>query len=116
MENNKRIISRATYKRIKAMDRDQLNNYLTKLYVEGFEAGRKASTPDVMFRTFREVLLSIDGIGPTRADAIMKKIGDTFALKEKDDEPTEGVGNHAEPEGTTEEVHQDVEKNERGEN
>lgn len=94
---NINLLSRMTYKRIKGMDRVQISEYVTKIYLNGFEAGRKAATPDLLLRTFREVLLSIDGIGPTRADAIMKKMGDTFALKEKEAEA-------AEPEGSDEEV------------
>ena len=103
MENNKRLLNRTTYKRIKSMDREQLSNYVANVYMNGYEAGRKAATPDVMMRTFREVLLSIDGIGPTRADAIMKKLGDTFALKEKETDQSE-------PEETTEEAEQNGEE------
>ena len=101
---NKKLLSRVVYKRVKGMDREQLSDYITKVYLSGYEAGRKAATPDVLFRTFREVLLSIDSIGPARADAIMKKLGDTFALKEKADDPTEGDGTPAETEENTEEV------------
>ena len=103
-EQNKQLLGRPTYKRIKGMDRAELSDYVTKVYLNGYEAGRKAATPDLLLRTFREVLLSIDSIGPTRADAIMKKLGDTFAMKEKEDDPTEGGGTPAETEGTTEEV------------
>lgn len=106
-EQNKRLLSRGAYKSVKTMDREQMSNYVTNVYLNGYKAGRKAATPDVLLRTFREVLLSIDSIGPTRADAIMKKLSDTFALKEKDDEPTEAVGNPTETEGNTEEVHDD---------
>lgn len=81
--NNKKLLSRSTYKKIKNMDREQLSAYVTRLYVNGFEAGRKAAAPDIMMRTFREALLSIDSIGPTRADAIMKKFGEMFAMKEE---------------------------------
>ena len=102
--NSKRLLSRATYKRIKGMDRDQLSSYITNIYIHGFEDGRKAGTPDVMMRTFRETLMSIDGIGPTRAAAIMKKLGDTFAQKEKQEDPTDGEGNPAETDGNDEEV------------
>lgn len=105
-EQNKRLLSRGAYKSVKAMDREQMSNYVTNVYLKGYEAGRKEATPDVLLRSFREVLLSIDSIGPTRADAIMKKLGDTFVLKEKDDEPTEAVGNPTENEGTTEEAEQ----------
>ena len=114
--NTKRLLSRATYKRIKGMDREQISNYVTNVYIHGFEEGRKASTPDVLMRTFREVLMSIDSIGPARADAIMKKLGDTFALKEKDDVPTESAGTPAETEGKTEEVQQNGEEPECSEN
>ena len=99
-EQNKKLLSRLAYRRIKGMDRTDLSEYVTKVYMNGYEAGRKAATPDILLRTFREVLLSIDSIGPTRADAIMKKLGDTFALKEKDDDPTE-------TEESTEEVQED---------
>ena len=85
MDNNsKRLLSRAVYKRIKAMDREQLSNYVTNVYIQGFEKGRKAATPDHLLRTIREELLSIPDIGPTRADAILKKLGDTFALKQEE--------------------------------
>ena len=103
-EHKNNTLSRNTYRRIKAMDREQLSEYVTRVYLSGYEAGRKAATPELLFRTFREVLLSIDSIGPTRADAIMKKLSDTFALKEKDSTTEESSGAAAETEGTTEEA------------
>lgn len=115
-EQNKKLLSRLTYRRIKGMDRTELSDYVTKVYLNGYEAGRKAATPDLLLRTFREVLLSIDSIGPTRADAIMKKLSDTFALKEKADESAEGDGTPEETEGTAEEVQQNGEEPERSEN
>ena len=116
MAQQKQLLSRLTYRRVKNMDREELSDYITKVYLNGYEAGRKAATPDLLLRTFREVLLSIDSIGPTRADAIMKKLSDTFALKEKEAEPTESGGTPEEPEGTTEEVQQNGEEPERSEN
>ena len=113
---NKQQLSRLTYRRIKNMDREQLSEYVTRVYLNGYEAGRKAATPDLLLRTFREVLLSIDSIGPTRADAIMKKLVDTFALKEKESNPTEGVGNPSETDGSTEEVQENGDEQERSEN
>ena len=113
---NKQQLSRLTYRRIKNMDREQLSEYVTRVYLNGYEAGRKAATPDLLLRTFREVLLSIDSIGPTRTDAIMKKLGDTFALKEKESNPTQGVGNPSETDGNTEEVQENGDEQERSEN
>lgn len=115
-EQSKKLISRLAYRRIKGMDRTEISEYVTKVYLNGYEAGRKAATPDLLLRTFREVLLSIDSIGPTRADAIMKKLSDTFALKEKTDEQTEGAGTPSETEETTEEVQKNGDEPERGEN
>ena len=46
----------------------------------------------------------------------MKKLSDTFALKEKADEPAEGDGTPEETEGTAEEVQQNGEEPERSEN
>lgn len=110
-EQNKRLLSRGVYKNVKAMDREQMSNYVTNVYLNGYKAGRKAATPDVLLRTFREVLMSIDSIGPTRADAIMKKLSDTFTLvvaRKKNDEPTEAVGTPTETEGNTEEAQENV--------
>ena len=116
MENDKKLLSRATYKKIKSMDRSELSECFAKVYQNGYEAGRKATTPDLLLRTFREVLLSIDSIGPTRADAIMKKLSDAFALKEKEGEPVEGEGTPTEIDGNEKEVQQDDNEGERGEN
>lgn len=103
-EHKNNSLSRTTYRRVKGMDREQLSEYVTRVYLSGYEAGRKAATPELLFRTFREVLLSIDSIGPTRADAIMKKLGDTFAMKEKETAPEENSGAASEPENTDEEA------------
>ena len=101
-EQKNQLLSRVTYKRVKNMDRAELSNYITQVYIKGYEAGCKSSTPDLLIRTFREVLLSIDSIGPTRADAIMKKLSDTFAIKEKGATTEESSEAPAEPEESTE--------------
>lgn len=106
MEKKSQQISRSTYKRIKSMDRIQLSNYITRIYLTGFEAGRKAGTPDVLLRTIREQLLDTEGIGPTRADAIMKKLGGIFTPQASEAVPEETAGTPAE------EALTDVEKRE----
>jgi len=90
-------ISRSTYKRIKSMDRAELSAYITRIYITGFEAGRKAGTPDVLLRTIKEALLSTEGIGEIRAEAIMQKLGSIFA-------PQTSAQAEKETEGTPEEV------------
>lgn len=84
MSKNKKGLNLRTYKRIKAMNFVELSEYMEGLYREGFEAGRKAGTPDVLFRALREALLSTEDIGPTRADAILKKFGEIFTRKSTD--------------------------------
>lgn len=104
MEKKNQQISRATYKRIKSMDRVQLSNYITRIYLTGFEAGRKAGTPDVLLRTIREQLLDTEGIGEIRADAIMKKLGAIFAPQTSETPTEETTGTPAETIGEVEEV------------
>ena len=95
-ENKINVLDRITYRKIKSMNREQLSEYVTRVYLSGYEAGRKTAEPELLFKVFREVLLSIDSIGPTRADAIMKKLRDTLALKDSDAATEENSGAAAE--------------------
>ena len=104
MNKKDQQISRSTYKRIKSMNRIQLSNYITRIYLTGFEAGRKAGTPDVLLRTIREQLLDTEGIGPTRADAIMKKLGGIFAPQTSEKQAEETAGTPEETDGNDKEV------------
>lgn len=90
--DEKKQLSRRTYKFIKGMDRAALSAYVSKVYLTGFEAGRKAATPDVLFRAIRETLLSTEGIGEIRADAIMEKLAGLIIPKESAGTPTETTG------------------------
>lgn len=97
---NKKTISRQTMKAIRAMDRERLSQYLQEIWIEGFKAGRKKSTPDDILKAFREVLISVDSIGPTRADAIMRRFSQFFGVgEEADGTPQEAEQNDAEIEG-----------------
>lgn len=113
-QQKKLMISRAAMKSIRAMNREQLSEYITNVYVEGFKAGRKKSTPDDIMKAFREVLISVDSIGPARADAIMKRFSDFFGVdaagtpaetesekQNADEDPQEGAGNDGEETGST---------------
>lgn len=39
----KLALKRETYKALKRMDREQLSEYITNLYIKGYEAGKKGS-------------------------------------------------------------------------
>lgn len=82
MEQNKApVVSRETYRRIKGMDRAEISAYIANVYVKGFEAGQKANAPDILIKAFRELLISVDSIGPARAEAIMRKFAEQFKTK-----------------------------------
>lgn len=98
--SEKKTVSRATMKAIRAMDREQLSEYLQNLYIEGFKAGRKKSTPDDILKAFRQVLISVESIGPTRADAIMRRFSQFFGVSEENaGTPAEEAQTDTEKEG-----------------
>ena len=74
----KLALKRETYKALKRMDREQLSEYITNIYVKGYEAGKKATTPTGLMDAVRNTLLNVADIGPTRADAIMKHLADVL--------------------------------------
>ena len=65
-------ITRAVYKDIKRYDHNQMNDFLTRYYINGFNDGLASASID--FDVLREVLLSIKGIGVVKADAIINKL------------------------------------------
>lgn len=83
----KLALKRETYKALKRMDREQISNYITNIYVKGFEAGKKATTPNNLMDAIRNTLLNVADIGPTRADAIMKHLADVLGGGEQSKTP-----------------------------
>lgn len=70
-ERMKEIINRKMYKKIKTMDRTEMAEYLTNLYQEGINAGRKRMvTPEQI----NEEIKKVKGIGEVKRQAIMEKI------------------------------------------
>lgn len=85
--NQKLALKRETYKALKRMDREQLSEYITNIYVKGYEAGKKAATPNNLMSAIRSTLLGVADIGPTRADAIMKHLADVLGGGEQKEAP-----------------------------
>jgi len=83
----KLALKRETYKALKRMDREQLSEYITNLYIKGYEAGKKAATPNNLMSAIRNTLLGVADIGPTRADAIMKHLADVMGGGEQSETP-----------------------------
>ena len=65
-------ITRAVYKDIKRYDHNQMNEFLTRYYINGFNDGLDSAKID--YDVLREVLLSIKGIGAVKADAVINKL------------------------------------------
>ena len=65
-------ITRAVYKDIKRYDHKQMNEFLTRYYINGFNDGLDSAKID--YDVLKEVLLSIKGIGAVKADAVINKL------------------------------------------
>lgn len=65
-------LNRKVYKDLKKKDHQQMNDFLTSLYKQGFDDGLKSAS--INYETLKEVLLSIKGIGPLKAEAVINKI------------------------------------------
>ena len=70
-EENGFELSRALYKEIKNMNREQMQNVITNIYKQGSESAEVAS---VDLDELRKAIGSINGIGEKRLDEIMTVI------------------------------------------
>lgn len=69
----KYLLTRAQYKKIKKMDHGQMSDWVESLYKSAFENGRK-SAEGLGETEMKEVLLSVKGIGETKASAIIDAV------------------------------------------
>lgn len=71
---SQQIMTRELYKKLKKMDRRDMESYRVNLYQEAFTDGyekHKASSPSVDLDKLHEKLLDIKGIGKVKAEAIL---------------------------------------------
>ena len=80
MSENKSQISRDTYKKIKAMNREQMNDFFTGIYQEG------ANDSQIDLDELREVIGSVSGIGEVRLNQIMDAIAAHYGTEETEQE------------------------------
>lgn len=80
MEENDNLVSRATYKYIKSLNRTELSAYLTSLCEE---AAKEYST--VNLDELRQIIGSVNGIGEKRLNEIMGAITEYYNLDESAD-------------------------------
>ena len=80
MSENKSQISRDTYKKIKAMNREQMNDFLTGIYQEG------VNDSQIDLDELREIIGSVSGIGEVRLNQIMDAIAAHYGTEETEQE------------------------------
>ena len=66
-----KMLDRATYKRIKSMTREEMQNFLTNYYNNGME---DAEAPTLDLGELRKEIGGIKGVGEKRLDEIMMVI------------------------------------------
>ena len=74
---SKSPISRDTSKKIKAMNREQMNNFLTGIYQEG------VNDSQIDLDELRGVIGSVSGIGEVRLNQIMDAIAAYYITEEE---------------------------------
>lgn len=65
-------LTRKMYKDIKKKDHQQMNDYMTALYKQGFDDGLASATID--YDVLKKVLLEVKGIGVVKADAVINRL------------------------------------------
>ena len=80
-ENKQYEISREMYKKIKSMDREQLQVFATTIYLDGVKS---AETTDLDLDKLREEIGTIKGIGESRLNEIMMVIEKHTKTQEND--------------------------------
>lgn len=65
-------LNRKVYKDLKKKDHQQMNDFMTALYKQGFDDGLKSAS--INYEVLKEVLLSVKGIGLVKADAVINKL------------------------------------------
>ena len=65
-------LTRKVYKDIKKKDHQQMNDYMTALYKQGFDDGLASATID--YDVLKKVLLEVKGIGVVKAEAVINKL------------------------------------------
>lgn len=72
MSTDKIVINRDVYKKVKAMNREQMNDFLISIYQDGYNDGYNDSQLDL--DELRSVIGSVSGIGEVRLNQIMEAI------------------------------------------
>lgn len=67
-------LNRKQYKDIKRMDHKQMENFVVKLYNEGYNEGKKVAKPKGSLSEIEAAIIKIKGVGRKKADEIIAAI------------------------------------------
>ena len=65
-------LNRKVYKDLKKKDHQQMNDYMTALYKQGFDDGLASASID--YDVLKKVLLEVKGIGVVKAEAVINRL------------------------------------------
>lgn len=77
------VLNRSKYKEIKHYDRQQMENFLAKIYVRGYEDGTKDSEMADFKIKLVQLLEKTKGVGPKTTEKILqtlKEEGDKYEI------------------------------------
>ncbi len=82
--NNKQLtkkveLNRKRYRELKKLDHNQMQNFISNIYLEGYREGLKGSS-SVRPEDIYTVLIATKGIGEGKAQAAMEKITPLFEV------------------------------------
>lgn len=74
------ILRREDYKKVKKMDRQEMEEFCKNLYMNGYNDGRE-SVPGIDINQVKDAILETKGIGQNRLASIMESIEKRFGGK-----------------------------------
>lgn len=72
------VLDRSTYKAVKAMDRQKMEQWINNVYISGLN---DASGDGVSMEELQNTIAKVEGIDETRLKAIMQAIGELYKSK-----------------------------------
>lgn len=71
-------LNREQYKRVKRMDRKQMEEFICNMYNEGYMDGKAAAEPRVKPSDIASVLIEIKGVGTKKTGEIMEAVNKLY--------------------------------------
>lgn len=84
-----KLLDRELYRRIKSMNRDDMENTLRRMYQMGYDAALASGTVDLDMEKLRADISQIKGIGQSRLEEIIAVIENNLKSGESEDTPND---------------------------